>query len=105
MIQSLGKIGQDNQTAIDALVQLLNSPALDDYTRGQVAASLNKMKIQTEKQFAVITALKANFNDSQQIDKNCYELIWHYAENLPYPDFYHAWHGLTETQTSPSSKP
>jgi predicted NACHT family NTPase len=93
VIQSLGKIAQDNQTAIDALVQQLNSPALDDYTRGQVAASLNKMKIQTEKQFAVITVLKANFNDSQQIDKNCYELIWDYAENLPYPDFYRAWHG------------
>jgi hypothetical protein len=100
VIQSLGKIGQDNQTAIDALVQQLNSPALDDYTRGQVAASLNKMKIQIEKQFAVITALKANFNDSQKIDKNCYKLIWHYAENLPYLDFYQAWHLDTLTTAS-----
>ncbi|MEG4389004.1 HEAT repeat domain-containing protein, partial [Microcoleus sp. N9_A2] len=101
VIQSLGKIGQDNQTAIDALIQILNSPALDNYTCGQVAASLKKMNIKTEKQFAVITTLKAKFNDSQQVDKNCYELIWHYGENLPYSDFYRAWHGLTETQTSP----
>jgi hypothetical protein len=30
-----------------------------------------------------------------------YDIIWHCAQNLPYPDFYRAWHGLTETQTSP----
>ncbi|MEG5140949.1 MULTISPECIES: NACHT domain-containing protein [unclassified Microcoleus] len=26
-----------------------------------------------------------------------YQLLWHCAQNLPYPDFYRAWHGLTET--------
>jgi len=30
-----------------------------------------------------------------------YQLLWNCAQNLPYPDFYRAWHGLTETQTSP----
>ncbi|MGB7709413.1 MAG: HEAT repeat domain-containing protein [Microcoleus sp.] len=28
-----------------------------------------------------------------------YDIILHCAQNLPYPDFYRAWHGLTETQT------
>jgi hypothetical protein len=100
VIQSLGKIGQDNQTAIDALVQLLSSPNLALGTRWQVAETLEKMKLDTDKQCAVITALKANFNDSQQIDERRYKLIWHYAENLPYLDFYQAWHLDTLTTAS-----
>ncbi len=98
VVESLGNIDPGNQKAIDALVQLLSSPNLDDNTRRQVVESLKK--IPTDKQFAVITALKANFNNSQQIDDNCYELIWHYAENLPYPDFYQAWHQDTLTNSA-----
>ncbi|MEG4487197.1 NACHT C-terminal alpha/beta 1 domain-containing protein [Microcoleus sp. D2_18a_B4] len=100
VIQNLGNIGQDNQTAIDALVQLLSSPNLARGTRWQVAETLEKMKIDTDKQCAVITALKANVNDSQQIDERGYKLIWHYAQNLPYPDFYQAWHQDTLTNTA-----
>ncbi|GET40422.1 PBS lyase HEAT domain protein repeat-containing protein [Microseira wollei NIES-4236] len=98
---SLGEIGQGNQNAIDALVQLLSSPQLDDYDRGQVVASLKE--IETDKQFAVIKALKANFNDSQQIN-NAYYVIWHYAQNMPYPDFYQAWHQDTPTNTATASR-
>ena len=90
----LGNICQGNQKAIDALVQQLSSPNLDNGIRSKTAESLKK--IQTNKQFAVITALK----DSQQIDDYCYELIWHYAQNLPYPDFYQAWHQNTLTNTA-----
>jgi energy-coupling factor transporter ATP-binding protein EcfA2 len=100
VIQNLGNIGQDNQTAIDALVQLLSSPNLASGTRWQVAETLEKMKIDTDKQCAVITALKANFNDSQQIDERPYKLIWHYAQNMPYPDFYQAWHQDTLTNSA-----
>jgi HEAT repeat protein/energy-coupling factor transporter ATP-binding protein EcfA2 len=98
VVESLGNIGQGNQKAIDALVQLLSSPNLDDDTRSEVVKSLKK--IPKDKQFAVITALKTNFNDSQQINNKYYELIWHYAENLPYPDFYQAWHQDTLTNTA-----
>lgn len=28
-----------------------------------------------------------------------YQLLWHCAQNLPYPDFYRAWHGLSEILT------
>jgi HEAT repeat protein len=41
--ESLGKIDPGNQNAIDALVQLLNSPNLDDDTRRQVAESLGNI--------------------------------------------------------------
>ncbi|WP_374877936.1 HEAT repeat domain-containing protein [Microseira sp. BLCC-F43] len=96
--ESLGKIGRGNQIAINALVQLLNSPNFYDYTRWRVAQSLKEIEI--DKQFAVITALKANFNDSQKIDKYHYGLIWHCAQNLPYPDFYQAWHKDTLTNSA-----
>jgi hypothetical protein len=96
--RSLGKIDPGNQKAIDALVQLLISPALNSDTHPGSAESLKK--IPTDKQFGVITALKANFNNSQQIDYACYELIWHYAQNLPYPDFYQAWHQDTITNSA-----
>jgi HEAT repeats len=96
--ESLGNIDPGNQKAIDALVQLLNSFNLAPSTRWEVTESLKKIPI--DKQFAVIIALKANFNDSQQIDEY-YGLIWHYAQNLPYPDFYQAWH--QDTLTNPAT--
>ena len=99
--ESLGNIGQGNQTAIDALVQLLSSDQLDFPTRLKVVKSLKK--IETDKQFTVFTALKANFNNSQQkthYDYTCYELISHYAQNRPYPDFYQTWHQDTITNTA-----
>jgi len=101
VVSSLGKIGQGNQKVIHALVQLLNSDQLDGVTRMAVAKSLKE--IDTDKKFAVITALTAKFNNSQQIDWNCYELIWHYAQNLPYPDFYQAWHQDTLSNTVTAS--
>jgi HEAT repeat protein len=102
--ESLGIFGQWNQNAIDALVQPLNSPNfnnccisyVNDDTSGLVAECLKK--IDRDKQLAVITALKANFKNH-----NCYKFIWHYAQNLPYPDFYQAWHQDTITNsTTPS---
>ena len=98
VVESLGNIGTANQTAIAALVQLLSSPHLDNDTRSELVENLKK--IPTNKQFAAIKALKANFNTSQEIDDSCYELIWHYAQNLPYPDFYQAWHQDTLTNTA-----
>jgi HEAT repeat protein len=111
--ESLGKIGQGNQNAIDALVQLLNSPNLNDYTRRQVAESLGKIdpgnQNAIEAVWQVITALTANFKKPQkQLSlksqlQQLYELIWHYAQNLPYPDFYQAWHQDTLTNSATAS--
>jgi len=103
VVGSLGKIGQGNQKAIDALVQLLSSPNLARGTRWQVAETLEKMKLDTDKQCAVITALTANFKNPQKIDLNYYALIWRSAQNLPYPDFYQAWHQDTLTNSATAS--
>ncbi|EGK89084.1 NACHT domain-containing protein [Microcoleus vaginatus PCC 9802] len=99
--ENLGKIGQGNQNAINALVQVLSFNQLDDDARWQVAEILEK--IPTNKQLAVIKTLKVNFNNSQQIDEYLYKLIWHYGQNLPYPDFYQAWHQDTLTNSATAS--
>jgi GTPase SAR1 family protein len=101
---SLGKIAQGNQEVIAALVKLLKTTESKD-TRRSAAESLEK--ILTPEQYAgVVSALKDCLsdevyqNDFDRFDQ-CYKVIWNCAQNLPYPDFYRAWHGLTETQTSP----
>jgi hypothetical protein len=91
-------IDQSNPEVIDGLVQVLGSSQLDVMFRWKAAEKLKE--ISTNKQFAVIKTLKHNFNNSQQIDDYYYNLIWHYAQNLPYSDFYQAWHQDTLTNTA-----
>jgi len=32
------------------------------------------------------------YENNLDLYQNCYKVIWHCAQNLPYPDFYRAWH-------------
>ncbi|MBW4494533.1 MAG: HEAT repeat domain-containing protein [Oscillatoria princeps RMCB-10] len=96
---SLGKIGIGNQTAIRGLVRLIKS-AQDEDTRKRTAESLKK--ILRDNQFAeVVTALKdelsfisliINYRRFYRRFLECYKLIWHCAQTMPYPEFYQAWH-------------
>jgi energy-coupling factor transporter ATP-binding protein EcfA2 len=43
----------------------------------------------------VVIGLKDYIEDSE-----AYEIIWHCAQNMPYPDFYQAWHQDTLTNTA-----
>ncbi|NMG18089.1 HEAT repeat domain-containing protein [Brasilonema bromeliae] len=85
--ESLGEIGTGNENAIAALVQLLQSSNtnMDDYnyTRIQVANSLIKILQDNKHRFAVVKTLSGY---------NCYGVFWECAQNMPYPDFYRAWH-------------
>ncbi|WP_392481372.1 HEAT repeat domain-containing protein [Nostoc sp. C110] len=85
---SLGKIGTGNEIAIAALVQLLQSTTVDDETHWQVADSLEEILQDNEHRFEVVKALSGYL----QLDNNCYSIIWKCAQNMPYPDFYKAWH-------------
>ncbi|MEH2303305.1 MAG: HEAT repeat domain-containing protein [Nostoc sp.] len=85
---SLGKIGTGNEIAIAALVQLLQSTTVDDKTRWQVADSLEEILQDNEHPFEVVKALSGYL----QLDNNCYSIIWKCAQNMPYLDFYQAWH-------------
>jgi hypothetical protein len=92
---SLGEIGAGNPTAIDALVKLIQT-SQDESTRRRAAQSLEKTSEKTQ-MAAVVIALKDYLsqqtykNNSNQY-RNCYSLLWHYAQTLPYPNFYQAWH-------------
>ncbi|MBD2452002.1 HEAT repeat domain-containing protein [Nostoc sp. FACHB-152] len=84
---SLGEIDPGNQDAIAALVQLLQSNDVDEDTRRRAASSLGKVIQDNQHRSFAVAGLK----DSLQFDDN-YKVIWECSQNMPYPDFYQAWH-------------
>ncbi|MGI2908715.1 HEAT repeat domain-containing protein [Tolypothrix sp. VBCCA 56010] len=90
---SLWQISTSNETAITALLQLLQSQDVDYYTYTLAADTLGlillglirrdnnylSMAVKTSKRYCLL-------------DKNCYHVLWKCAQNMPYPDFYQAWH-------------
>ncbi|WP_442941827.1 NACHT domain-containing protein [Nostoc sp.] len=95
---SLGEIGTGNEIAIAALVQLLQSTTEDDLvlaikfmnndTRLQAAESLGKILQDNQDRSKVVKALSGYW----QLNGEYYDLAWECAQNMPYPDFYQAWH-------------
>ncbi|WP_225896071.1 NACHT domain-containing protein [Dendronalium phyllosphericum] len=81
---------------IDALVELIGKPQLDDSVRTSAAESLEKILLE-EQMPNVITVLNNYLspetykNDFERFN-NCYRIIWECAQSMPYPDFYQAWH-------------
>ncbi|WP_290883399.1 HEAT repeat domain-containing protein [Fischerella sp.] len=85
---SLGKIDPGNEKAIAALVQLLQSNHVDDYTLERAASSLEKIIRDNNHRFALVKALRGYW----RLNEDCYDVIWKCSQNMPYPDFYQAWH-------------
>ncbi len=102
--ESLGKIGQGNPEAIAGLLNLIATTENED-TRWRAAESLGKILITPEQYAGVVSALKDCLSDEvyennfDRFDK-CYKVIWNCAENLPYPEFYEAWHKPLTTSHS-----
>ncbi|MEZ2239670.1 HEAT repeat domain-containing protein, partial [Microcoleus sp.] len=93
--ESLGKIDPGNPEAIATLIEIL-SATNDDHTRGNVTQSLNKI-VQNDQMPSVVSALQQFHCDqthetNSDLYKNCFEIIWNCAQNIPYPTFYQAWH-------------
>jgi HEAT repeats len=86
--ETLGKINPGNKDAIAALVQLLQSTTVDDDTRRQAAESLGKIIQNNQHRIAVVKTLSGYW----QLNDEYYNLAWKCAQNMPYPDFYQAWH-------------
>ena len=64
----------------------------DEYTCRELAKSLGKI-LQGGQFPKVVTALKDCLTAQvYEKDFDRYELIWHCAQNITYPDFYQAWH-------------
>ncbi|MDB9494969.1 HEAT repeat domain-containing protein [Spirulina subsalsa CS-330] len=95
--KSLGKIAPGNEQAIAALEEILRDAGANDSHCRDAAESLGKI-LTTRKHYAgVVSALKdclSNEIHQRNFDQfnECYKLIWNCAENLPYPEFYQAWH-------------
>ncbi|MFN6455235.1 MAG: HEAT repeat domain-containing protein [Nostoc sp. EfeVER01] len=87
-VSSLGQIGTGNEIAIAALVQLLQSTTVDDDTRRQAASSLGEIIQDNQHRIALVKALSGY----RQLNGEYYNLAWKCAQNMPYPDFYQAWH-------------
>jgi HEAT repeat protein len=99
---SLGKVCLGNSTGIATLVKLIVNSQEQDIRR---LAAYNLKGILLESQIeGVVTVLKNYLsdetyeNDSRRY-RDCYSVIWHCAQNLPYPDFYQAWHQTTIHET------
>ncbi|BAZ01714.1 hypothetical protein NIES37_57200 [Tolypothrix tenuis PCC 7101] len=84
----LEKIGTGNEFVIAALVQLLQSQHLDKDTRRQAAYSLGKIIRDNKHRCTAVKALSSYW----RLDDKFYNLAWECAKNMPYTDFYQAWH-------------
>ncbi|MDZ8135902.1 MAG: NACHT domain-containing protein [Nostoc sp. DedQUE04] len=85
---ALGQIDPGNEIAITTLVQLLQSTTVDDNIRERAAHSLGKILQVNKHRFEVVKALSGYW----QLNSEYYDLAWECAQNMPYPDFYQAWH-------------
>ncbi|MBE9057731.1 HEAT repeat domain-containing protein, partial [Sphaerospermopsis sp. LEGE 08334] len=93
--ESLGKIGNGNEYAIQALVDLIRNSD-NEYTKRRAAESLDKIT-EVEQMAMVITHLHKYLpkdvyeKDYLSFDTKIYQLFWNFAQNLSYPEFYAAW--------------
>ncbi|MEA5564063.1 NACHT domain-containing protein [Anabaena sp. UHCC 0399] len=85
---SLGLINPGNKIAISTLVQLLLSKDVDEDTRSDAAESLGGILQNNQHRFEVVKAVSGYL----QLNNNRYSVLWKCAQNMPYPDFYQAWH-------------
>ncbi|OCQ98805.1 hypothetical protein BCD64_22380 [Nostoc sp. MBR 210] len=94
---SLGKIDPGNPDAIAALVQLLQSSDVDGSTRWLAVESLGKVIQDNQHRSFAVTSLK----DYLPLADN-YNVIWECSQNMPYPNFYQAWHQGNSKEISPN---
>ncbi|MBK4732997.1 HEAT repeat domain-containing protein, partial [Oxynema sp. CENA135] len=95
-------IAPGNPQAIAALVEILRDAGADDDTRWLAAQSLGEILTTRQHYAGVVSALKdclsgEVYQNNFRLFNQCYEVLWNCAENLPYPDFYQAWHHPTTT--------
>ncbi|MBD2213107.1 HEAT repeat domain-containing protein [Nostoc linckia FACHB-104] len=86
--ESLRRIDLGNQDAITAFVQLLQSPNMNYDTRRRAADSLGEIIRDNNHRLKAVKALSSYWPFNYKF----YDLAWKCAQNMPYPDFYQAWH-------------
>ncbi|MEG3958899.1 HEAT repeat domain-containing protein, partial [Microcoleus sp. herbarium2] len=91
----LGVIDEGNPYPFADLTQFILT--CEDKSRQETAAFFLTKMTESQQMTGVVTALKdclsdETFKNDFERFKNSYEVIWHCAQNLPYPTFYDAWH-------------
>ena len=98
---SLGKIDPGNLEAIAALIELIATTESEDEitqdARWLAVENLKRILITPQQYAGVVFVLKDCLSDDvyqNNFDRfnKCYKIIWNCAANLPYPQFYQAWH-------------
>jgi len=100
-LDSLGEIGKGSKNAIHALVKVLEI-AKAEYARRRGTKSLLKILTTDEHRQEVVSLLLPHvktetYENNFDLFKDCYEVLWDCAQNLPYPTFYEAWHDSPTT--------
>ncbi|MEQ9667797.1 NACHT C-terminal alpha/beta 1 domain-containing protein [Coleofasciculus sp. G2-EDA-02] len=85
----LGKAASRNIDATKAVIKLLKTTK--DESIAEYAIECLKKVFTSDLLAVVVEGLKDYIEDTE-----CYKLIWHCAQNMPYPDFYKAWHPQEE---------
>lgn len=107
---SLDKIDPGNQKALSTLIEFIqavdrwNNLQTDEWDDGanwlSIHEIVNKLQeiLPVNQMPQVIVALKTCLSKFERYDsywyETCYNLIWHCAQNMTYPDFFEAWHKL-----------
>ena len=90
-VMSLYKIDPDHEDATNTAIELLLNRQ-KKYLFPHPGMLLSKTKSQKLLP-RVVTALKSSLQ--AEFSKDCYEALWQHTKNMPYPDFYQAWHQTT----------
>jgi HEAT repeat protein/signal recognition particle GTPase len=101
-LDSLGEIGNGSKNAIHALVKVLEI-AKAEYARRRATKSLLKIITTDEHRQEVVSLLQPHlktetYENNFDLFNDCYAVLWHCAQNLPYPTFYEAWHDSATTR-------
>jgi HEAT repeat protein/energy-coupling factor transporter ATP-binding protein EcfA2 len=101
----LGLITKLKLRVINTLVDLLRSNKSGTVCKNAADGLKSFLNLETRK--LVIADLKHYISKQTYINDfgrfyYCYEIVWHCVQNMPYPDFYQAWHqdNLTNSTTS-----
>jgi hypothetical protein len=100
-IFQLGQMPAGNSKAVFVLIRWMCSSQNEDI-RWVAASSLKR--ILRDDLFSIAVSVLKNCLQHEFYTKNdcdlyewCYEVLWHCAQNMPYPDFYQAWNSQSST--------
>ncbi|MGK7880865.1 MAG: HEAT repeat domain-containing protein [Crocosphaera sp.] len=106
-VEALGKIGIGDEDATSTLIELIFT-VKDKSFIYEAVPSLKSILI--KKSMPKVVSLVKNYLSDETRNSNyfsyfdAYEIIWHCAQTLPYPEFYQAWYGHSHPALNPISQ-